>query len=132
MHWNLTLRMSVVFLIKINKVYSGFYVRRRWRRLLCSLLALDFPPSHPLFGKGRRGRRFSMLSCVTAVLSQTPIPKLAPASGDKTKSLNAIELSGNTHSATLRGSKRRGLRASCRQGHLRRPTSETHNYKCIN
>lgn len=26
-HWNLTLRMSVVFLIKINKVYSGFYVR---------------------------------------------------------------------------------------------------------
>lgn len=26
-HGNLTLRMSVVFLIKINKVYSGFYVR---------------------------------------------------------------------------------------------------------
>lgn len=54
-HWNLTLRMSVVFLIKINKVYSGFYVRRLWRRLLCSLLALDLnnhphPPPHPHFG----------------------------------------------------------------------------------
>lgn len=99
---------------------------------------------HPQVGEGDFRCLAVFAAAAAAVLSQSPPPigPLPRATREKTKSLNAFELSATP---ARRGKKREREREEachivsrcCTGGegvgvHLRRPTSEAHNYKCIN